>query len=113
MRRVLQLLVGATILSVLAAVATDDDGSVQTDMSAGIEPSETPYQPAVPKGAPAAVAVTQDEPDPVVAIDEGPFAPRPPGYVARNLSYGATAPLASGQDVSGQRSGLPPVDLSD
>lgn len=110
--RHLRPLAWATLLSVLVVVAVDDDVP-EAQVSHREEPSDAAPGFAVPAGTAPAVQERREEPQASVAVDHGPFAPRPPGYVPRNLSYGAAAPMASGQDVSGLRGGLPSVDLSD
>lgn len=110
--RHLHHLAWVTLLSVLIVVAVDDD-LPEAEVSQRAEPSSAVPGFAGPADASPAMQEGRDQPRASSEADHGPFAPRPPGYVPRNLSYGAAAPMASGQDVSGLRNGLPPVDLSD
>jgi hypothetical protein len=110
--RHLHHLAWATLLSVLVVVAVDDD-MPEAEVSQRAEPPSAVSAFPAPVSTSPAMEEGQQQPRASVEADHGPFAPRPPGYVPRNLSYGAAAPMASGQDLRGLRSGLPPVDLSD
>ncbi len=105
-----------TLLAALAAYAlmpgaAEPPPAMPTSVL-GPAPALEPVLAAVPVAAASPAARASAAPMfTVLAVTPGPFAPRPrpPTFIA----FGAAAPLASGQDVSGYWWGGVKPDLSD